>query len=70
MSMNLIHNQVQQSWQHVNQQWQKTTAQWNDPVRWQFEQDFCQMLERQVPATLQTMERLAQVIAQAQQNVH
>lgn len=70
MSLNYVHNQFQQSWQHLNQQWQKTIALWNDPVRWQFEQDFWQALERQIPATLQTIERLAQIIAQAQQNVH
>ena len=70
MSLNFTHNQFQQVWHQLCQQWQKSTALWNDPVRWQFERDFWQALERQMPATLQTMERLAQVIAQAQQHVH
>jgi len=70
MSLNVIHNQFQQAWRQLDQQWQKTTALWDDPVRWRFEQDFWRGLERQVPATLQAIERLAQVIAQARQNVH
>lgn len=69
MSLNVLHGQFQQTWQRLNQQWQKTTALWDDPVRWRFEHDFWKMLERQVPAALQTMEHLARVIAQAQQHV-
>lgn len=69
MSLNSVHSQFQQTWQLLNLRWQKTAALWDDPVRWQFEQDFWWMLERQVPATLQAMERLAQVIAQAQQHL-
>jgi len=38
-------------------------------VRWQFEREFWQPLESQVPTTLQEMERLAQVIAGARRNV-
>ena len=70
MSLNVTHNQFRQSWQQLRQQWQRTAALWNDPVRWQFERDFWQPLESRVPATLQTMERLAQIVAQAQQHVH
>lgn len=70
MSLNVTHNRFQQAWQQLCRQWQKTVALWNDPVRWEFEREFWQPLEGQVPATLQTMERLAQVIAQARQNVH
>jgi len=70
MSLGVTHNQFQQAWQQLRQQWQKTIALWNDPIRWQFEREFWQTLETQVPATMQTMERLAQVIAQARQNVH
>ncbi|HIC87993.1 MAG TPA: hypothetical protein EYP04_01105 [Anaerolineae bacterium] len=69
MSLNVTHNQLQQAWQQLRRQWQETAALWNDPVRWQFEQEFWQPLERQVPATLQEMDRLAQVMAQARQNV-
>jgi len=38
-------------------------------VRWQFEREFWQPLESQVPATLKEVERLAQVIAQARRSV-
>lgn len=69
MSLHITYNQFQQAWQQLRQQWHKTTALWNDPVRWQFEQEFWQPLESQVPVTLLKMERLAQVIAQARQNV-
>jgi hypothetical protein len=70
MSLGVTHNQFRQSWQQIRQQWQKTTGCWNDPVRWRFEQDFWQPLENDMSAALQAMERLAHVIAQAQQNVH
>ncbi len=69
MSLNLTHGQLQQAWQQLRQQWQKTAALWNDPVRWQFEREFWQPLEREVPATIREMDRLAQVISQARQNV-
>ena len=46
MSLNVIHNQLQQAWRQLDQQWQKTTALWDDPVRWRFEQDFWRGLER------------------------
>jgi len=70
MSLSVTHNQFQQAWQQLRQQWQKTIALWNDPIRWQFERDVWQPLESQVPVALQAMERLAQVIVQARQNVH
>jgi hypothetical protein len=60
---------LQEPWQRLRQRWQGTTALWNDPMRWQFEQEFWQPLEVQVPATLKEMERLAGVIAQARRSV-
>ncbi len=68
--MNKTFSQLQQALQGLRQQWQRTNALWDDVVRWQFERESWQPLERQAQATLQEMERLAQVIAQAQQNVH
>lgn len=70
MSLNIVHSRFQQAWYQLRQQWQRTTSLWDDPVRWQFEQDFWDGLETRVSATLQAMERLAQVITQARQNVH
>lgn len=69
MSLNVTSNQLQTAWQHLRNQWQKTAEAWNDSVRWQFEREFWQPLESQMPRTIQEMERLAQVIAQARQNV-
>jgi len=68
-NLNTSRAELQEAWQRVRQRWQETTPLWNDPVRWQFEQEFWQPLERQVPATLKEMERLARVIAQARRSV-
>ena len=69
MSLNISHDRLQGAWQGLRGQWSKTTALWNDPVKVQFEREFWQSLESQVPITLQEMQRLGQVIAQARQNV-
>lgn len=69
MSLNLIHDEFQQSAQHVRHQWQQTVYVWDDQVRWQFEGDFWQPLNMQLIATSQAMEALAQVISQARQQV-
>jgi hypothetical protein len=70
MSLNNAVNQLQQCVQGIRQQWQETSGLWNDSVRWQFEREYWQPLEREAQTTLQEMEHLAQVIAQAQLNVH
>jgi len=68
-NLNTTRSELQEAWQRLCQRWQGTTALWNDPMRWQFEREFWQPLEGQVPATLKEMERLAQVIAQARRGV-
>jgi len=62
--------ELQEAWQRLCLRWQETISLWNDPVRWQFEREYWQPLEGQMPATLKEMERLAQVVAQARRSVH
>ena len=57
------------SWQILHQRWEQTRAVWNDPVAWSFEKEHWSPLEQQVRATQQDLERLKQVVAQAQRNV-
>ena len=61
--------QLRQSWEHLSRQWQDAVAVWNDPVRWQFDAEFWKPLQSQVPSALMRMDRLAQVMAQAQHEV-
>jgi hypothetical protein len=68
-NLSITRAELHEAWQRVCQRWQGTTALWNDPVRWQFEREFWQPLEDQVPLTLREMERLAEVIAGARRSV-
>jgi hypothetical protein len=61
--------ELQEAWQHLYQRWEQTKGLWSDRVSWQFERDFWQPLEKQVPATLKEMDRLAEVIAAAHRSV-
>ncbi len=68
-NLNTTRAELHESWQRVRQRWQGTTALWNDSVHRQFEREFWQPLEDQVPATLKEMERLTEVITQARRSV-
>ena len=68
-NLNTTRAELQEAWQRLRQRWQGTTVLWNDPMCRQFEREFWQPLEDQMPATLKEMERLAQVIAQARRGV-
>lgn len=70
MSLYEPRNRLQQGWQFLTAQWNRTATTWNDPARWQFEGEVWKPLQSQVPMTLMAMERLGQVLAQAQQEVH
>ena len=67
----LTHTSVElhDAWRRLNQRWEDAKSLWNDPVRWSFEKEHWAPLEGQLQATQREMERLAQVIAQAQRNV-
>ena len=62
-------NQLGSSWQALQRKWQASCAQWNDPVSRKFEREFWQDFERVVPATINEMQKLAEVIAQARRSV-
>jgi hypothetical protein len=53
----------------LRQRWEHTKTLWNDSVRRGFEDDYWTPLEKQTQATQREMEKLAQVIAQAQRSV-
>ncbi len=57
------------AWQRLGQSWQESASVWDDSVRRQFEAEFMAPLEAEVPATVKAMERLGEVIAQAQRKV-
>jgi hypothetical protein len=60
---------LQANWHRLCQKWENVKTLWNDSVRRGFEDDYWTPLERQTQATQREMERLVQVIAQAQRNV-
>jgi len=64
------HDQLRNSWQSLRHQWQVSYAVWNDPVSLRFEREFWQSFERVVPETMEEMQKLAEVIAQARRSVH
>jgi hypothetical protein len=68
-NLNSTAAELQEAWRRLCQRWTDTAAVWNDPVRWDFEKQYWQPLEAQTQATQREMERLAQVIAQAQRSV-
>jgi len=57
------------SWQKLRQRWEQTKTAWNDPVSWEFEKNVIVPLGEQEDRTLRELERLTQVIEQAQRNV-
>lgn len=61
--------QLDSIWRVLRQRWEHAKTLWNDPVRWSFEKDHWVPLENQVQATQREMERVAQVISQAQRSV-
>ncbi len=68
---NLSHSidRLTNSWQVLQHRWQQTRVLWNDPVAWAFEKDLWAPLEAQVHETVREIERLAQVVSQAQRQV-
>jgi hypothetical protein len=48
--------------------WEDTRTGWDDPVSRAFEADYWQPLKNQVESTLAALERLAPILARAQQD--
>lgn len=53
----------------LQSKWQSTTPLWNDPVSQSFEKNYLALFDTQTQATLKEMQKLAQVIAEAQRRV-
>lgn len=70
MNLNTSQNQIQQALMRIRSQWQRSSSLWDDVVRWEFEREFWQPIERQAISTKLELEKLSQVITQAQQNVN
>ncbi|MBN2006249.1 MAG: hypothetical protein JXA21_23040 [Anaerolineae bacterium] len=69
MKIDAAHDRLKAGWQVLQTRWQASRAQWDDPVARRFEKEFWQEYEQVLPATLQEMQNLAEVIAQARRNV-
>ncbi len=69
MSLSTIASQLTTEWQTLRQRWEDATTVWADPVQVAFERDHIMPLEEQHFAVENNMTRLADVIAQARQNV-
>lgn len=61
--------ELEETWRWLCRQWDQTKSLWDDKVRRDWEEEFWTVLEQQVPATYREMERLAQVINRAQQDL-
>jgi hypothetical protein len=57
------------AWKSLQERWRDTSVVWKDAISRRFERDFWQEFERQVPPTLEEMQKLAGVIAQARRQV-
>jgi hypothetical protein len=63
------HGKIDNEWHLLQRQWQVTTGLWNDAARHRFEREFIQGYEPTVLTTLKELDKLTQVIAQAQREV-
>ena len=61
--------QIENAWRTLQNQWRASCEQWNDPVRHRFECEFWEDYECAVPDALRQMNHLAEVTAQARQEV-
>ncbi len=63
------HAELDAAWKLLEQRWQLVGEVWTDQAHDQFAADYWQPLEQQTQATQRALERLAQVVAQAQRSV-
>ncbi len=57
------------AWKVLSRRWDDTQPLWHDSVSQQFEKNYQASFENQTQSTLKEMQRLAQVIAEAQRRV-
>lgn len=60
--------QLNNAMKNLRLQWEETKMHWHDPVRQAFEDDLWKQLEPRVRAVLLGMDRLGQVLGQAQKD--
>jgi len=57
------------TWKTLSMRWNITQSLWQDAVSQRFEKNYLVSFENQTQSTLKEMQRLAQVIAEAQRRV-
>ncbi len=62
-------DQLSAAWKALHNRWEDTKPLWNDPVSQSFEKNYLALFEGHTQITLKEMQRLAQVIAEAQRRV-
>ncbi len=62
-------DQMETAWKSLCQQWEKTSQVWRDQRAREFEKQHWEPLTREVPALLQEMRQMAQVMRKALRNV-
>lgn len=68
-SLGVAADDLREGWKRLCQRWHETTEIWGDRVRWQFQDDFWNPLEAQLPATRAELERLADCVTKAHRSV-
>lgn len=68
-ALSTAHSQLKNAFQSLQNQWQASSGLWDDSVHRHFEREFRQDFERVVPSTMNEMQKLEDVIAQARRNV-
>lgn len=69
MSISQNHQQITQAWKKLHQDIVRSREEWNDDVSQQFERDYWQTLNQDVPAYLQSLEELDRAIKAALQKI-
>jgi pantothenate kinase len=61
--------ELETPWKKLQQKWEQTKTGWDDPVSLEFEQTFLLPLAEQIQSTQRELERLKEVIIQAQRAI-
>ncbi len=62
-------DQLSIAWKVLHKKWEDTRALWNDPVSQSFEKNYLTLFEGHTQVTLKEMQKLAQVITEAQRRI-
>lgn len=64
-NLNMIHERLQNRFRMLRMEWQRTCEQWDDPVRHRLEREVWREFEDTVPAALDGLRNLSELIAGA-----